>query len=101
MTSNIVVLHNVLNFPASEHWKFNSVVYFSERLDLLIVNTYLHKYFKARSTSIKVIQITFTEANFTIIYALADDKKTPSPSQSSRKRYEVVPGFLHYWWKIN
>lgn len=55
---------------------------------MLIVNTYLHKYFKARSTSIKVIQITFTEANFTIIYALADDKKTPSPSQSSRKRYE-------------
>ena len=81
--------------------KSSSVLYFSERLDVSLVKMSLHKYFKAKSTSKKVIQIASTEANLTatetneVIRALADDKETPSPSQSSTKRYEVAAEFFY------
>ena len=56
----------------------------------------LRKYFKAKSTSKKVIKIASTEVNLTateknkVIHALADDKETPSSLQSSTKSYEVA-----------
>ena len=64
---------------------------------------YLRKYFKARYTSLKVIQIAFTEVNLTakeaneVICAFEDDKETPPTSRSSTKRYEVAAEFLNYW----
>jgi hypothetical protein len=61
-------------------------------LDVLLVKMSLRKYFKAKSTSKKIIQIASTEANLTttetkeVFRALADVKETPSTSQSSTQR---------------
>ena len=62
MASNVAVSHSQFSLFGTFE-KFGSVVYFCERLDLLLVNVYLCKYFKAKSISMKVIQITFTDAN--------------------------------------
>ena len=57
------------------------------------MSTQVGKYYKAKFTSKKVIQIAITEANVTaaeaneVIRVLADDKQTPPPSQSSTERY--------------
>ena len=102
MISNVVVLHHVLNFPGSERFENSTQWCIFPRIFpcLFLVKISLRNYFKANSTSKKVIQIASTEMNLAateaneVIRALADDKETPSPSQSSTKRFEVAAEFL-------
>ena len=85
MISNVVVSRHVLNFPGSERFENSTQRCIFSRIFpcLFLVKISLRNYFKAKSTSKKVIQIASTEMNLAateaneVIRALADDKETP------------------------